>query len=358
MRVPFRLSVAPFMTLLLAGALVAQAKNAPPAAKRALVLVNQLELAERRAAAADELLTLGEQAAPALAARLNDPRREVVQAVCEVLCALGPAAAAALPQLDTMIGSPDAAIVHMARLTGFRVRTTGATLVCECQPQRVVRIAADGAEEVVIKNGSQFGVEPLPDGHLLVAQHLENRVVELDAQGAEVWSFTKCLTPIRAHRLVNGHTLIVPSQGQRIIDVDVKGDVTWEWKSPSGTTYDADRLANGRTLVTLYPDRVVEIDRAGEVVWKLEDLEGVFEADRLPNGNTLLSLYTKGAVREVNAKGEAVWEIEIKGPRDADRLRNGNTLVASEVGVIEFGPDRKQIARLGTGTMIAEVTRH
>src|SRR5262245_11760803 len=272
MRDPRQPSIASFTVLLLAGALVAQEKIGPPAAKRARSLVNQLELAERRVAAAEELLVLGGEAVPALAARLNDPRPEVVEAVCEVLCALGPVAAAALPQIGAMSSSPDAAIVHMARLTEFRVRTTGATTISECNPYRVVRITANGAEEVLIKGGKQYDVEPLPNGHLLVSQYANNRVVELDAKGAEVWSFGDCKSPNRASRLLDGNTLIADSGGHRIVEVDAKGMVVWEWTAADGDirAYDADRLANGHTLVVPYPDRVVEVDRAGSVVWQLK----------------------------------------------------------------------------------------
>ena len=361
MRAALQLPVASFAALLLAGAVAAQAREVPAVVKRARALVNQLELAERRAAAADELLALGIAAVPALAARLDDPRTEVVQVVCEVLCALGPTAEAVLPQLVTAAGSSNAAIVRMVRLTELRVRVTGATTICACEPHRVVRIAADGTEQELLKGEMQYDAEPLPDDHLLVTQWSKGRVAEYDGKGKEVWSYTECKTPIRASRLLGGNTLIADVGAKRAVEVDAKGAVVWEWKStdPKGHIYDADRLANGRTLVTLYPAQVVEVDRAGEVVWQIDELEGVFEADRLPNGNTLLCLYRGGVVREVNPKGETVWEIvDVKGPRDANRLANGNTLVGAEAGAFEFGPDGKQLAQFGSGKVIFEVVRH
>ena len=359
MRAPHRWSVASFAALLLAGALAAQ-KVVPPAEKRARALVNQLELAERRAAAADELLALGAAAVPALAARLNDPRPEVVQVVCEVLCALGPTAAAALPQLVTASGSPDAGIVRMVRMTEFRVRATGATTICEYQSQRIVELAVDGAERELLK-GEVTGLDVLPDGHLLVAQWSKNQVVEYDDKGKEVWSFAGVNMPFKAMRLLDGHTSIVDPQGKRLVEVDAKGATVWEWKAPNGKgmPYDADRLANGRTLVCLYPSRVVEVNRAGEIVWELEELEGVFEADRLPNGNTLLTLHQAGAIREVNPKGEVVWEVKgVKEPRDADRLPNGNTLVGTTNSVIEFAPDGSKVSEIERGGHVFEVVRH
>lgn len=358
MRVLSRVSAAAFAALLLAGALAAQAKVVPAVEKRARSLVNQLELADRRAAAAEELLLLGVDAVPALAARLTDPRPEVVQVVCEVLCALGTTAAAALPQIVTANGSPNPAIVRMARMTELRLRATGVTTIC--QSLRVVQWAADGTERELLQ-GEATGVDLLPDGHLLVARFSSNLVVEYDDKGKEVWSFADVPMPFKASRLLDGHMLIVDPQGHRIVEVDEKRVSVWEWKSPDGKgyPYDVERLANGRTLIALYPDRVVEVDRAGEVVWQLQELDGVFEADRLLNGNTLLTLYTANAVREVNTKGEVVWEVKgVKGPRDADRLPNGNTLVGAEGGVFEFAPDGTKVGEILGGRVVFEVIRH
>ena len=143
MRIPCQSSIASVASLLLVGVIAAQGKPVPPAEKRARALVNQLELAERRVAAVEELLALGAAAVPSLAAKLKDPRPEVVQVVCDVLCALGPVAAAAMPQLVTANGSPDPAIAYMAKLTALRVGTTGALTLCEYDGKRIT-YASDG----------------------------------------------------------------------------------------------------------------------------------------------------------------------------------------------------------------------
>jgi hypothetical protein len=296
---------------------------------------------------------------PALAARLNDPRPEVVQVVCEVLCALGPTAAAALPQLVTANGSPDAAIVRMVRQTELCVRTTGATTFCEYDSKRIVQIAADGTERVLFEGGDPWDFDLLPDGHLLLTHYTGNKVVEYDAKGKEVWAFTELKMPLEADRLLDGHTLIADTYGKRVVEVDAKGALVWQWETPPGdhNPYDVERLANGRTLVALYPDLVVEVDRAGEVVWKLEGLAGVFDADRLPNGNTLITLFQAGLVREVNPKGETVWEAAVAQPNDADRLPNGNTLVGTADSVVELSPDGKVVLETKRGKRVSEVAR-
>ena len=358
MRAPRQLSVASFAALLLTGALAGQGKVVSPAEKRARALVNQLELAERRVAAAEELLTLGGAAVPELAARLNDPRPEVVQVVCEVLCALGPAAAAALPQLATAIGSPNAAIACMVRLTEFRLRATGATTISEFDGRRIVQIV-DGDDRVLLEGTHPWDFELLPDGHVLVSHYGDDKVVEYDGEGEAVWTFTGVDRPLDVDRLLDGRTLIADMGNERVIEVDAKGAVVWEWKTPPNhNPYDVERLVNGRTVVVLHPDLVVEVDRKGEVVWKLEKLDGVVDADRLPNGNTLLAFCHAGVVREVNGKGEVVWEAAVARPDDADRLPNGNTLVGTWRGVIEVGPDGKVVHEELRGKRVSEVTRH
>ncbi|HEX6810259.1 MAG TPA: PQQ-binding-like beta-propeller repeat protein [Planctomycetota bacterium] len=346
--------------LLLAAAVAAQARPATtPVERRARSLTNQLELAERRDAAVDELLGLGADAVPALAARLGDPRPEVVQVVCQVLCALGTTAQGALPQLATAAASRDAAIVRMARMTELAVRPTGVTTICEDTVHRVVQLEADGKERELAKGVQAWDAEPLPGGHLLLTLYRQHKVVELDADGNEVWSFDELKNPYDADRLLDGNTLISDGGGQRIIEVDPAGSVVWEFKHPPcNGCFDVDRLPNGNTLMALYPDVVLEVDRTGEVVWQLKEQSGVIDADRLPNGNTLLTLQQSGAVRELNKKGEVVWELNnLNHPNDADRLPDGNTLVATTDSVIEFKPDRRELKVLKRGKRVTEVVR-
>ena len=359
MRILRHASTASVASLLLVGVIAAQGKPVPPAEKRARALVNQLELAERRVAAVEELLALGAAAVPSLAAKLKDPRPEVVQVVCDVLCALGPVAAAAMPQLVTANGSPDPAIAYMAKLTALRVGTTGALTLCEYDGKRIVQIAADGSERVLFEGPQAWDFDLLPDDHLLVTDYIGNKVFEVDAKGKVVWTFDQLKMPLEADRLVGGNTLITDTYGQRVIEVDAKGAKVWEWQAPQGMhPYDVERLANGRTLVVMYPSLVVEVDRNGEVVWKLEELEGVFDADRLLNGNTLIALYGANLVREVNAKGETVWEAKAKQPNDVDRLPNGNTLVGTADSWVELSPDGKVVSENQRGKRVSEVTRH
>jgi len=92
---------------------------------------------------------------------------------------------------------------------------------------------------------AQHNPDRLADGHLLVADSENDRVVEFDGQGKQVW--------------------------------EVGGNARLDWPR------DADRLSNGNTLVTdSYHDRVVEVNPKGEIVWAVETGRLPYEADRIP----------------------------------------------------------------------------
>jgi hypothetical protein len=65
-------------------------------------------------------------------------------------------------------------------------------------------------------------IEELPNGNLLIPLYQQNRVVEFDATGKEVWS-AQVQNPSTATRLPNGHTLVASLIGRRIVEFDAKG---------------------------------------------------------------------------------------------------------------------------------------
>jgi HEAT repeat protein len=69
-------------------------------------------------------------------------------------------------------------------------------------------------------------LEALPRGHILVCQQVQNRVVEYDADGKEVWS-AKAQSPISASRLPNGHTLVTSQQMRTVTELDRAGNTVW-----------------------------------------------------------------------------------------------------------------------------------
>ena len=74
----------------------------------------------------------------------------------------------------------------------------------------------------------------LPNGRVLVPFNNEDKVVEFDQTGKEVWSVT-VPRPVAATRLANGHTLVtsmLPETGA--VEFDGTGREVWSYQSPSG----------------------------------------------------------------------------------------------------------------------------
>jgi outer membrane protein assembly factor BamB len=75
-------------------------------------------------------------------------------------------------------------------------------------------------------------IDVMSNGHILVPMRDDNRLVELDATGKEVWKVDHP-QPIAAVRLANGHTLINSYSEFRTVEVDAAGKVVWEYKADS-----------------------------------------------------------------------------------------------------------------------------
>jgi hypothetical protein len=78
-------------------------------------------------------------------------------------------------------------------------------------------------------------IDVLPNGHVIVPEMGNNRVVEHSAEGKVVWE-ANVDQPIAAVRLPNGHTMVTSMITNRAVEVDRKGKVVWEYKSDTRVT--------------------------------------------------------------------------------------------------------------------------
>jgi outer membrane protein assembly factor BamB len=78
-------------------------------------------------------------------------------------------------------------------------------------------------------------IEVLPNGHVLIPEMDNNRVVEYDADGHKVWQ-TVLDQPIAALRLANGNTLVTLMRSNRAVEVDRAGKEVWHFKADSRVT--------------------------------------------------------------------------------------------------------------------------
>ncbi len=223
----------------------------------------------------------------------------------------------------------------------------GYTMIADYTDNRVVEVDEKGRE--VFALADVFGawdVECLDNGNLLITEFAVSRVQEVTRAGKPVWTFEDLKNPYDADRLSNGNTLIADTFGSRVIEVDPGGKIVWKYDNDI-RPFDCDRLPNGNTLIAdVLHERVVEVTPDGQVAWELRNLKLVHDADRLPNGNTLITLREAKRVIEVDREGQVVFELKnLSHPSDADRLPNGNTLVAENGMVREFDRSGQEVWR-------------
>jgi HEAT repeat protein len=106
---------------------------------------------------------------------------------------------------------------------------------------RFVRLAPSGKD---FKETKSWGVhvrtsggrlDVLPNGHVLIPEMDNNRVVEYDVDGKTVWEVT-IDQPIAAVRLPNGNTLITLMRENRAVEVDREGKEVWQFKADTKVT--------------------------------------------------------------------------------------------------------------------------
>ncbi len=78
-------------------------------------------------------------------------------------------------------------------------------------------------------------IDVLPDGHVLIPERDNNRVVEYDADGQSVWSIP-IDQPVAALRLPNGHTVVTLYRENRAVEVDRAGKEVWQFKADTKVT--------------------------------------------------------------------------------------------------------------------------
>lgn len=202
--------------------------------------------------------------------------------------------------------------------------------------------------------------QKLPQGGWLL-QTSFFEVVELDAEGKEVWRYDagKTATGARVEihafrRLPNGQTMIAESGTSRILIVNPDKTIasstplTVEQADPHRDTRLVRLTDQGTFLVAHESQRLVrEYAVDGKVIWEYSVGSQLYSAVRLENGNTLIGTGDGNRVIEVNPEKEIVWELksnDIPGVKlgwitMVDRLPNGNTWIVN----CHAGPDQPQI---------------
>jgi hypothetical protein len=181
--------------------------------------------------------------------------------------------------------------VQAAFLSGFPGHPGFAVLITDQANERIIvvdlftksivwqygktGVMGSGANELNNPNSA----EVLENGHILIADENNNRVLEVTSGHAIVHQFTADGTisgAAFASRLRNGHTLITDSNNNRIVEVDRHDQIVWKYqtntlpgsnKNPLPTR--AVRLRNGNTLISdQFNNRVIEVNKDGRIVFQ------------------------------------------------------------------------------------------
>jgi acetyl esterase/lipase len=161
-------------------------------------------------------------------------------------------------------------------------------------------------------------VQSLANGNVLYTVGADKTVVEVDRNGATVWSYSEGLEhPLAAQRLPNGNTLIGDARLGKAIEVTPDKKVVWKYESADLANMrmrNARRTDAGTTLIAVEAvAKIIEVDTAGKIVWQWQAPNGenrrAYQAIRLPNGRTLVSLNDPGEVVEVDRDGKIVRSI-------------------------------------------------
>ena len=150
--------------------------------------------------------------------------------------------------------------------------------------------------------------EVLENGHILIADENNNRVIEVTVDKQIIGTFTGSGTvsgAAFAGRLPNGNTLITDSNNNRVIEVSPADAVVWQYvtktqkgSNPNPLPTRGIRLSNGNTLISdQFNNRVIEVTHAGQIVFQqgalnvagnsFDRLNGPYDAKQVGDYNGL-----------------------------------------------------------------------
>lgn len=205
-----------------------------------------------------------------------------------------------------------------------------------------------------VPNDRGHDVQALPGGHVLFTINPQKKVVELDREHKEVWSYSEGLEhPLAAQRLANGNTLISDARLGKVIEVTPAKQVVWKYESPdlaNMRSRNAHRTERGTTLIAIEAEaKLIEVDQAGKIVWQWQasnpKVRKLYMGRRLANGNTVISLSDPGELVEVDPSGKIVRSIGGTNPAIQMGWTSGFT----------FLPDGAMLINDYTGRRIIEV---
>lgn len=229
----------------------------------------------------------------------------------------------------------------------------GHTIVADTTNNRIVEVDQSdrlvfsseewGHGKGLLSDGSRLSypnnVQLLEDGKFLVTNRNSNDFVVIDRNGSVAHRGGKGIKhPHNFERLASGRYIAADSDQNRIVEINAQDQITWEYSGGMNWPRDANRLVNGHTLISDSKNsRVFEVTPEGKIVWeyKLGYFANLYEAVLLANGNILMSDQQHHRVIEISRLGRVVWEFRnfIKDQPVFEKLSNGFFLQKGEDGL-------------------------
>ena len=243
---------------------------------------------------------------------------------------------------------------HLSNPNSAKRLPDGALLIADTHNHRIISVDKDGAATEVLGHdelSSPTFVHQIANGHLLLCDGGNGRVMELDQNHSLVWQYGRSPNSKRYFSFPRsvevdsqGHYLIADTANNRVVRVRGDGIETWPfrgvmplfWPRAATKTPDGSLLvADGRN------SRVIEISEDGELLHELfaldsEELElgDPHDIRYLPNRNILITDPGAGFVAETDWTGKVYrligrgQQLELDDPHNAELLSDESVLIA------------------------------
>jgi len=310
----------------------AQDQSAATRHNEALRQVRLLELPQQRNAATARILAMGRHATSAINATLTDPRPEVICRLALIIRALGNEAEGTAIILKKVAASENPKLAYAARWALSTFEPTGITLLSDRTNDRILEVDRTGKEVWHLGGlAGVFDARRLPSGNYLVALSEAGAVQELTRHGKVVWSHETKQQPQSATRLPNGNTLIATPEGNiTVAEVTAKGTTVWQYGP--GWAWSAQRLTDGTTLVPSAMKKEIRlIDHRGKTLRTYPCPLGVIGLKATERNTFLICPHGRRLIQEMDHSGRVLADYGIDGkPHSAHRVPTGGIAVAGE----------------------------